>query len=126
MAYRVSRSVFGELVEEALRELPGRFARFLAEVPVEVRRRPTVGMLRGLRVGPGSLLLGLYRGRPRTVRSVEDSGQLPDVIYIFQDAIEQVCNSEEELVRQVRKTVLHEVGHHFGLNEADLARLGYG
>ena len=126
MAYHVDRKVFGALVEQALAGLPARFARFLAEVPVEVRRRPSPSMLRGLRMGPGSLLLGLYRGRPRTVRSVEDSGQLPDVIYIFQESIEEVCNSDEQLVEQVRKTVLHEIGHHFGMSEEDLSRLGYG
>ena len=126
MAYQVSRSVFGELVQQALAKLPRRFTRYLAEVPVEVRQRPSPSMLRSLRLGPGGLLLGLYRGRPRTVRSVEDSGHLPDVIYIFQESIEQVCNSEEELVEQVRKTVLHEIGHHFGMSEADLDKLGYG
>ena len=47
------------------------------------------------------------------------------MIYIFQQPIETVCNSEEQLVRQVRVTVLHEIGHHFGLSEDDLERLGY-
>jgi predicted Zn-dependent protease with MMP-like domain len=57
---------------------------------------------------------------------VDDTGALPDVIYIFQNSIEQVCRTEEDLVRQVRITVLHEIGHHFGLDETDLQRLGYG
>ena len=80
----------------------------------------------GLKLEPGHLLLGLYRGRPRTQRSVEDSGSLPDVIYIFQESIQRVCQSEEQLVRQVRITVLHEIGHHFGMSEDDLEKLGYG
>jgi predicted Zn-dependent protease with MMP-like domain len=71
-------------------------------------------------------LLGLYVGRPRTQRSVEDSGALPDVIYLFQRNIESICHSEEELIAQVRKTVLHEIGHHFGMSEEDLDALGYG
>ena len=125
MAYRVSKAHFGELVEKALDELPDEFARFLEEVPIEVRDHPTEGELRGAHVPRNGLLLGLYVGRPRTVRHVEDSGVMPDVIFIFQEPIQIVCNSEDELVRQVRTTVLHEIGHHFGLNEEDLDRLGY-
>jgi predicted Zn-dependent protease with MMP-like domain len=125
VAYRVSKAHFGELVEKALDELPEEFAKFLEEVPIEVRDRPSEAELARARVGRGGLLLGLYVGRPRTVRNVEDSGMMPDVIFIFQEPIQIVCNSEEELVRQVRTTVLHEIGHHFGLSEEDLDRLGY-
>lgn len=126
MAYRVSKQRFGELVERALDELPPEFAEFLSEVPVEVRDRPTAGQAASVGLRRGHLLLGLYQGRPRTQRSVEDSGRLPDVIYIFQDSIEQVCTGELELIAQVRKTVLHEIGHHFGMSEDDLEKLGYG
>jgi predicted Zn-dependent protease with MMP-like domain len=124
--YPVSKSKFAELVELALEELPPEFKRFIEEVPIEVRDRPTPRELQGLKLEPGHLLLGLYRGRPRTQRSVEDSGSLPDVIYIFQESIQRVCQSEEQLVRQVRITVLHEIGHHFGMSEDDLEKLGYG
>jgi len=124
--YRVSKTKFAELVEHALEELPQEFAEFLEEVPIEVRARPTASQLSAANMQPGHLLLGLYRGRPRTQRSVEDSGAMPDVIYIFQDCIEQVCGSEKELVSQARKTVLHEIGHHFGMSEEDLDKLGYG
>ena len=125
MTYHVSKAQFYKLVEAALEELPEQFADFLEEVPVEVRDQPDVSQLRSAHVGRNGLLLGLYVGRPRTVRSVEDSGTLPDLIYIFQQPIETVCNSEDELIRQVRVTVLHEIGHHFGLSEEDLERLGY-
>jgi predicted Zn-dependent protease with MMP-like domain len=125
MAYHVSKERFWELVKEALENVPEEFAKFLEEVPVEVMDAPTTKMLQTAGVGEGSLLLGLYRGRPRTVRNVEDSGVLPDVIYIFQRPIEMVCKNEAELIRQVRVTVLHEIGHHFGLSEEDLERLGY-
>jgi predicted Zn-dependent protease with MMP-like domain len=122
----VSKSEFGELVARALEELPEEFAQFIEEVPVEVRDRPTPRETAGLKLEPGALLLGLYRGRPRTRRSVEDSGAMPDVIYIFKESIERVCNNELELIHQVRTTVLHEIGHHFGMSEDDLERLGYG
>jgi predicted Zn-dependent protease with MMP-like domain len=126
MAYRVSKPRFGQLVEQALDELPPEFAEFLSEVPLEVRDRPSPSQSASVGLGPRSLLLGLYQGRPRTQRSVEDSGRIPDVIYVFQDSIEQVSGSEQELIAQVRKTVLHEIGHHFGMDEDDLSKLGYG
>jgi predicted Zn-dependent protease with MMP-like domain len=125
VAYRVSKAQFGELVEAAIQELPEEFAEFLEEVPIEVRDQPTDSQLRQAHVREGGLLLGLYVGRPRTQRNVEESGNLPDVIYIFQEPIQIVCNTEAQLIRQVRVTVLHEIGHHFGLNEDDLERLGY-
>jgi predicted Zn-dependent protease with MMP-like domain len=125
VAYRVSKGEFAELVEQALAELPEQFAKFLEEVPLEILDRPTPEQLRIAGVGPGMTLLGLYRGRPRTQRHVDDTGALPDVIYIYQQTIESVCNSREQLIRQVRVTVLHEIGHHFGMTEADLERLGY-
>jgi predicted Zn-dependent protease with MMP-like domain len=124
MPYRVSKARFYELVEKALADVPEEFARFLEEVPVEVLDQPSQRILDAAGVTHG-LLLGLYRGRPLTKRHVEDSGVLPDVIYIFQNPIETVCRNEDELIRQVRITVLHEIGHHFGLSEQDLDKLGY-
>ena len=126
MAYQVSKARFGELVELALADVPEPFAQMLEEVPIEVRDRPNRSQMRVAEERGGNLLLGLYHGRPRTRRSVEDSGAMPDVIYLFQEHIEEVCRSEEELVEQVRKTVLHEIGHHFGMDEDDLDELGYG
>jgi predicted Zn-dependent protease with MMP-like domain len=126
MPYPVDADRFGQLVEAALAEVPPPFDEMLAEVPIEVRNRPTREQLRLANVKPGGLLLGLYVGRPRTQRSVEESGTMPDVIHIFQEAIEQVSHSEQDLIRQVRTTVLHEIGHHFGMDEEDLEALGYG
>ena len=125
MSYRVSKDDFAELVEAALQELPEEFAEFLEEVPIEIRDRPTSQQLKRARVPRNGLLLGLYEGRPRTRRSVQDSGVMPDVIYIFHEHIEATARNREDLVRQVRITVLHEIGHHFGMSEEDLERLGY-
>src|SRR6476646_9578744 len=122
---KVSRDEFAELVESALEELPEEFAQFLEEVPVEICDQPSPRQLRRAKVPPNGLLLGLYEGRPRTRRSVEDSGVMPDAIYIFQDHIQAVARDREDLVRQLRVTVLHEIGHHFGMSEQDLERLGY-
>ena len=126
MPYHVSKIKFAEAVERALAELPEPFATFLEEVPVEIRDRPTPRQLKEAGVGRNDLLLGLYRGVPRTDRSVEHSGRMPDVIYIFQEDVELASEDEQDLVNQVRTTVLHEIGHHFGLDEDELDELGYG
>jgi len=126
MPYHVSKARFAELVEQALAELPAPFNEALEEVPVEIRDRPTPQQLRSLGLRSHDLLLGLYHGRPRTQRSVEDSHRLPDQIFIFQEHVEQACGNERQLIEQVRTTVLHELGHHFGMDEDDLDELGYG
>ena len=107
-------------------DVPEPFASFLEEVPVEVRDRPTKKQLKSLGLEEDELLMGLYVGRPRTYRSVEHSGAMPDVIYIFQEDIELVSDSAEQLVNEIRITVLHEIGHHFGMSEEELEKLGYG
>jgi predicted Zn-dependent protease with MMP-like domain len=124
MPYHVSKSEFNRLVEVALEDVPEQFAAYLEEVAIEVRDHPSPRQAR--ETDGDGLLLGLYHGRPRTQRSVMDDLVLPDVIYLFQKNIEEVCESEEDLIEQVRITVLHEIGHHFGMSEEDLDELGYG
>src|SRR5882724_11581808 len=126
MPHHVSKSTFAELVELAISELPEPFAGALDEMAIEIRDHPTREQLKSLGLRSSDLLLGLYQGRPRTERSVEDAWRIPDVIYIFQENVELVSQSEAELVQQVRTTVLHEIGHHFGMSEQDLNELGYG
>jgi predicted Zn-dependent protease with MMP-like domain len=126
MAYHVSKARFAELVERAMAELPEPFAGFMEEVRVEIEDRPSAKLLRELEMEEDELLLGLYYGRSLLERSVEDSGRMPDVITIFQEDVEEVSDSEGDLVREVRITVLHEIGHFFGMDEDDLDKLGYG
>jgi predicted Zn-dependent protease with MMP-like domain len=126
MPYPVSKKDFENIVQRAISDLPQPFSDFLEEVPIEIHTRPSAKLLRELGMAQDELLMGLYRGVDRTRRSVEDSGRLPDVIYIFQEDHELVCDRREQLVEEVRKTVLHEIGHHFGMSEQDLDELGYG
>lgn len=126
MPYHVSKQRFGELVEEALRDLPEPFATHMETVRVEVRGRPTRKQLKEAGLEEDELLLGLYVGHPLTDRSVEMSGTLPDAIYIFQEDVELVSETERDLVEEVRITVLHEIGHFFGMDEDDLDDIGYG
>ena len=70
-------------------------------------------------------LLGLYCGQPLTDRSVSQPVRWPDRILLYQRNVERICRTRAEVVEQVRITVLHELGHHFGLEEDDLEELGY-
>ena len=126
MPYPVSKTEFETIVQNAVSDLPEPFAEFLEEVPIEIHTRPSKKLLRELGLEEDELLMGLYRGVDRTRRSVEDSGRMPDVIYIFQEDHELVCKNRTQLVEEVRKTVLHEIGHHFGMSEEDLDEIGYG
>lgn len=126
MPYQVSKARFAELVEQALAELPEPFAGHMEEVRVEIKDRPSPKLLRQLGMDEDELLLGLYHGVSLMDRSVEQSGRMPDVITIFQEDVEEVSDSEADLLREVRITVLHEIGHFFGMNEDDLDKLGYG
>ncbi len=126
MPYHVSKARFAELVQQAIAELPDPFSGFMEEVRVEIQDRPSPKLLRELDMEEDELLLGLYHGRSLLERSVEDSGRLPDMITIFQDDVEEVSDTEHDLLREVRTTVLHEIGHFFGMDEDDLDELGYG
>jgi predicted Zn-dependent protease with MMP-like domain len=128
MAFHVSKERFSRLVEQALAELPPQFAEHLEEGPVQIERRPSQRLLRSLDMEEDELLLGIYQGASLLNR-VEAEGRgspPPNHILIFQEDIELVCESEADLIREVRTTVLHEVGHHFGMDEEDLDKLGYG
>lgn len=126
MPYHVSKIEFNRLVEAALAELPPPFDEYLEEVAIEIRDRPSRAQRKDTGLEEDELLLGLYHGRPRTERHVEDGPVMPDIIFIFQQDVEWASEDEQDLIRQVRTTVLHEIGHHFGMSEAYLDDLGYG
>ncbi|MCI2430803.1 metallopeptidase family protein [Candidatus Acetothermia bacterium] len=112
----MTRSQFEELVHETLHALPAFFRRRLQNVLIIVQDAPDPEIAREL----GDDLLGLYHGTPLTERSVFHERLEPDIIYIYQKNIESLADSEEEVRRQVRITVIHEIGHYFGLDEAQL------
>lgn len=119
------REEFERLVEEAIGDLPAEFAEKLDNVEFLVEDQPTPDDYRARGVPPGQLLLGVYRGVPLTQRSVFASALMPDRIVIYQRPIEQLCYTRRQIVRQVRRTVLHEIAHHFGIDERRVRELGY-
>ena len=123
---KLTEAEFERLVDEALASLPAEFQPYMENVSVEIQPSPTQEHLAWLKKPPGGLVLGLYVGVPLTRRTVSAPVKLPDRIVLFQDNIEAVCGSRRQIVRRIRHTVLHEVGHHFGLDEGRLRELGYG
>ncbi len=125
---KVSEKEFDRAVQEALRAVPPEFRPHLENVMIEVRRKPDRAMLRELELpSDADDLLGLYVGTPLEDRGGGDEFALPlpDRILIFHDNLCEMCESWEELVEEIRITVLHEIGHHFGMDEDQLENLGY-
>ena len=104
---------FQQLVAQALDDLPEAFREKLTNVAIIVEDLPPEEPKRG------GLLLGLFHGIPRTEKSVFTSSP-PDRIFLYQRNIEAVCRDDAEVRRQIRATLLHEVGHYFGLSEDEL------
>ncbi|MBK7404755.1 MAG: metallopeptidase family protein [Phycisphaerales bacterium] len=128
------RDRFDALLERVLGALPEGLLDLLDEVPLIVLDEPTPEMLRDLGVprsqwtAEAHMLCGLHSGTMLTERSVEASGELPDQVHLFRRGIVRAAggwDDEVALVEEIRVTVLHELGHHFGLDEEDLDRLGY-
>ena len=117
--------LFERLVAEALDSLPPEIATQMENVEVVVEPYPTPSQLRASGVGRRGTLFGLYEGVPRTRRTSHYGLVLPDKITIFQGPIEAHCTTPEAIREQVRRTIVHEVAHHFGIDDAALRRLGY-
>jgi predicted Zn-dependent protease with MMP-like domain len=109
----MERSKFEAIVAQALGGLPKAFREKLTNVAIIVEDLPPEG------VASDGLLLGLFHGIPRTEKSVFFSSP-PDRIFLYQRNIEAVCASEAQIRREIRATLLHEVGHYFGLSEDEL------
>jgi predicted Zn-dependent protease with MMP-like domain len=118
----ISDADFDLAVQAALDAIPDEFHRHLDNVIIEVRDRPNAALLVEHEVPED--LLGLYVGVPLEDKSV-DLGGLPDRVLVFRDNLCEMCETRDELVHEIRVTVLHEIGHHFGLDEDRLAELGY-
>lgn len=116
---RLTLAEFCEIVRQVLDELPAQFKPYLENVVVDVERIPSRRLLRKLGMsGSGTTLLGLFEGPTPGER--EYGMALPVRIRIFKRPIERLCRSREEVAYEVRRTVMHELAHHFGFEEEDL------
>jgi predicted Zn-dependent protease with MMP-like domain len=112
----VSEQEFEHLVSEALDSIPPELGRLMNNVAVLVADEAP----------PGEALLGLYEGVPLTERDGWYAGVLPDTITIFRNPILRICETRDDVVEEVRVTVVHEVAHHFGIDDDELHDLGWG
>ena len=117
MPVRMSRERFEELVAEALDEVPEELLELMDNVVVLVQDDPEAGE-------PD--LLGLYEGYALTARGWDYSGVLPDRITIYRNPTLRVCETEDDVVEEVATTVVHEIAHHFGIDDKRLHELGWG
>lgn len=117
MPIEVSRQRFEELVADALDQIPPSLAAVVDNLVVLVEEEPPEGE-------PDDLL-GLYDGIALTERDSRYAGALPDRILVFRGPLMDYCDTEEELVDEVRITVVHELAHHFGISDARLHQLGW-
>jgi predicted Zn-dependent protease with MMP-like domain len=111
---------FERLVEEALQSLPPRFAELVQNIVVVVEEEPSRDDLE-LLDDEGSELLGIYRGVALTRRTHDMLPMLPDQIAIFRGPILRIARTRHEALHQIRDTVIHELGHYFGLHDHDMA-----
>lgn len=120
----VSDADFDRAVQAALDAVPDAFRPYLDNVAIEVRPRPDAALLAEYEETDD--LLGLYIGVPLEEKGPESMAlPLPDRILLFRDNLCDLCETRAELIDEIRITLLHEVGHHFGLDEDHLAELGY-
>lgn len=120
----LSDAAFEAVVDDALASIPEGFHRYLQDVAVDIEDMPDDETCDELGIDPRGLL-GLYQGVPITERHVDAPPHMPDRIVIYRRNIERMCRTRRQMVEQIRRTVLHEVGHHFGLTEQHLRELGY-
>jgi len=117
----VSAEDFGALVEQALAELPQPYARLARDISVVVEEEPPPEVLEDLELDSADDLLGLYQGLSLAEESFfQSGGQPPPRIAIYRGPILRLCETAEEVRREIRDTVVHELGHHVGLGDEEM------
>ena len=121
----MTREEFEALVAEALANLPSEILERMDNVAVTVAYWPSHAQLARAGVKPPHTLFGLYEGVPLTKRGAQYGMVPPDRITLFQGPLEATCRTLAAIREQVRRTVIHEIGHHFGMDEGRIRELGY-
>ena len=116
----MNRAEFELIVAEALASIPRRFRQAMANIAIVVEQEPSADLLEEMEVEPPDTLFGLYQGTPLTERSWGYGNTLPDRILIFQGPHEREAEDEDDLVGCVGETLIHEIGHYFGLSEEEI------
>jgi len=123
---KLSEKEFDRIVKRAIRRIPAEIRKYLDNLVISVRKRPTRAMLMDAGLSPGDSLFGLFQGVSLLERSVTSPPLFPDTIFLFQEPIEEACKNIEELEEEVEITLVHEIAHFVGMTEERLEELGYG
>ena len=116
----MQRAAFERLVADALATVPPRFRRAMSNIAITVEDEPSRALLEELDIEPSGTLLGLYQGTPLTDRAWDYGNTLPDRIILFQGPLEREAEDEDDLVVAIGETLIHEIGHYFGLSEEEI------
>lgn len=119
----MERKQFERHVADALASIPKRFRLALRNIAIVVEDEPDSDLLAEMEIEPPDTLLGLYQGTPLTDRRWDYGNALPDRILIFQGPHERAAQDDEDLVVAIGETLIHEVGHYFGLSEEEIEEI---
>jgi predicted Zn-dependent protease with MMP-like domain len=119
----MTREVFLGFVDEALATIPPKFRDALVNIAIVVEDEPSEAQLADVGIEPPDTLLGLYEGTPLTERQWAHGNALPDKITLFQGPIEDASDDEDDMVIAIGETLIHEIGHYFGLSEEEIEEI---
>ena len=122
---RLSLKAFDRAVRKAMERIPAEFLSYIKDVVILVEDEPSPEVLADLAVPEEEILFGVYFGIPLGEKQVFDVPVEPDRIVIYRRPLQEACETVEELVEEIEITVVHEVAHHFGIEDRILARYGY-
>jgi predicted Zn-dependent protease with MMP-like domain len=123
---KLSDKAFDRIVKRAIGRIPREISRHLDNLLISVQRRPSKEMLGEMGLGADAPLLGLYTGVSQPERSITSPPLFPDTIFLFQEPLEEVCETAEDLEQEIEITVVHEIAHALGISEERLVEFGYG
>ncbi len=116
----MTREAFRVLVAEAIDSIPARFARHVRNVAIVIEERPSDELLDEMEIAPPDSLLGLYQGTPLPERRWDHGNDLPDRVLLFQRPIEEDAAEDGDIVGVIGETLIHELGHYFGMSEDEI------
>jgi predicted Zn-dependent protease with MMP-like domain len=119
----MTREAFEQLVADALSGIPRRFRDAMTNIVISVEDEPSRALLREMEIEPPDTLFGLYQGTPLTERRWDHGNSLPDRILLFQGPHEREAEDEDDLVASIGETLIHEIGHYFGLSEEEIEEI---
>ena len=123
---KLSEKDFDRIVKKAIRSIPEEIQQYLDNIVISVKKRPSKKLLQEMGLSPEEPLLGVYDGVSLMDRSATSPPLFPDSIILFQEPLEEMCETIEELEEEIEITVVHEIAHFVGISEERLEEIGYG